>query len=492
MATDTKWDIFLSSIIIFFIIIMMVIFYYKFKPDVLPSIGTGTGASANYNPILGVIMLKRFQYISIFTIFLILAFIFYFWNPWGLASTYFGPSTVIILFVGIFLIGLMINYTLMYSTREQAKEQNTVWDLFIKASIVLTAVGASIGMLYWILIGASNLHSSSSIIAFIINLLLILAILGLVFKVLMASQFVQTSPFVRFIINFVLYIPCIFVTIIDTLVILFTRQKIGKLEIGNKTEFILLGIVVLLLVAYFTLPYLENYIALQGGSQLINQPIYINTEHDLANYLQLNGISQSKPSDKIIYDYQYGVSFWLYLDSVASGQDKYITVFNYGDKPRVMYKSSSNTLMITEKPNTNPNASTTTKIGTGTFAKNAATTLVADPTTLDENGNRIIYKQENMLLQKWNNIVMNYSGGTLDVFINGKLVKSEPNVVPYMTMDILSVGENNGVHGGICNLVYFKNTLSSSQIYYLYNSMKDKTPPSLYSSTESITNVLGH
>ena len=75
---------------------------------------------------------------------------------------------------------------------------------------------------------------------------------------------------------------------------------------------------------------------------------------------------------------------------------------------------------------------------------------------------------------------MNYNGGTLDIFYNGELVKSEPNVVPYMTMDNLSIGENNGMNGGICNLVYFRKTLTQNQIYYLYNSVKNKTPPTLY------------
>jgi hypothetical protein len=175
------------------------------------------------------------------------------------------------------------------------------------------------------------------------------------------------------------------------------------------------------------------------------------------------------------------MSFWIYLDSVASGQDKYMTLFNYGDKPRVLYKSSTNTLMITEQPND------TSPIG-GKSSKGPSKAV--DPSTIDQNGNRIVYKDEKVLLQKWNNIILNYNGGTLDIFMNGKLVKSEPNVVPYMTMDTLSVGENNGVHGGVCNLIYFKNPLSSRQVYYLYNSMKYKSRPTLYSSTESITKVL--
>ena len=104
----------------------------------------------------------------------------------------------------------------------------------------------------------------------------------------------------------------------------------------------------------------------------------------------------------------------------------------------------------------------------------------------DENGNRIIYKSNDILLQKWNNIIINYNGGVLDVFLNGELVKSDIGVVPYYTLDNLTIGENNGLNGGICNVVYFNKPLTSSKIYNLYNSVKFKTPPTTNDSNTTI------
>ena len=81
------------------------------------------------------------------------------------------------------------------------------------------------------------------------------------------------------------------------------------------------------------------------------------------------------------------------------------------------------------------------------------------------------------MLQKWNNIIINYDGGILDIFLNGELVKSNVGVVPYYKLDNLTIGENNGIKGGICNVIYYKHVLSSNNIYYLYNTIKNKTPP---------------
>ena len=90
------------------------------------------------------------------------------------------------------------------------------------------------------------------------------------------------------------------------------------------------------------------------------------------------------------------------------------------------------------------------------------------------------------VLQNWNKLIINYNGGTLDIFLNGELVKSSIEVVPYYTFENLTIGENNGIKGGICNVVYFRHALTSQNIYYIYNTVKDITPPILNDSNQTI------
>ena len=104
----------------------------------------------------------------------------------------------------------------------------------------------------------------------------------------------------------------------------------------------------------------------------------------------------------------------------------------------------------------------------------------------DADGHRIIYKHPDVKLQKWNHILLNYSGGTLDVFFNGQLVKSAIEVVPYMKFDMLTVGTQDGVSGNIANLMYFKHPLDILTINTLYMSLKHKNPPVIPSNTETL------
>ena len=46
-----------------------------------------------------------------------------------------------------------------------------------------------------------------------------------------------------------------------------------------------------------------------------------------------------------------------------------------------------------------------------------------------------------------------------------------------MDNDAITIGSFNGVHGGICNVKYFKKPLSKYEIDSMYNSKKSQNPP---------------
>ena len=88
-----------------------------------------------------------------------------------------------------------------------------------------------------------------------------------------------------------------------------------------------------------------------------------------------------------------------------------------------------------------------------------------------------VFKTTKIPLQRWVNIVINYNGGTLDVFIDNKLVASVRNIIPYMTYDKVVIGKDKGISAGICNITYWNNILTKNQIDIYYNLLKDKNPP---------------
>jgi hypothetical protein len=103
--------------------------------------------------------------------------------------------------------------------------------------------------------------------------------------------------------------------------------------------------------------------------------------------------------------------------------------------------------------------------------------------------------------QKWNQFVFNYREGGVDLFLNGKLIKSysySKNELPiYSEKDKIEVGDElkikkqkmigeqlidiphtiDGLYGAICNVVYYKRPLLKSEIVRNYNLLFYKNPP---------------
>ena len=80
-------------------------------------------------------------------------------------------------------------------------------------------------------------------------------------------------------------------------------------------------------------------------------------------------------------------------------------------------------------------------------------------------------------MQKWNNILVNYDGATLDIFINNELVSSTPEVIPYNDNTTIISGTTKGLYGGICNVKHFNDNIIRGKINWIYNSVKTFNPP---------------
>jgi hypothetical protein len=374
----------------------------------------------------------------LFILFIVIMTILILNYPGGFFKSKTTPFIVIPLLLIICIIWSTLLITNMFSdenTNSYDSILNSRVSIIKKAILAILGFSISAMIIAYFVFSTQNLSGKKGITSFILSLFLIISILTLIYK----TFFVQfpnnnvnkkKNGFFELFINILFYIPCLFSDILDTI-------KGGNI--------ILLAIIILMILIYFYFSKIKDFLFSQGAKKLVTKPISLDKLRTISNYIKLNG------SDKP--DYQYSLSFSLFIDSNAPNTKpsykSYTSLLNYGGKPNILYKASTNTLMIT--------------MDQKDLEKKTTNNLLE----FDRNGNRIIYVNKNFLLQKWNNFVLNFNGGTLDVFLNGELVKSCNEVVPYKKLDSLTVGSDFGINGAINDVMYYKTPLSLSNIYYI-------------------------
>ena len=432
----------------------------------------------------------RTKYTVMFIIFIIGITLLYFLNPWGIMSAYGGISIFFTLFIGSIFLAMILIYQFYIAnpTKLNLFSEAPTFLTFLKGIYIVFALVLSGLLIYGSLnvIGVFNQNSSSpnTITHTIFNIFLVCVMLGLLYKLANAGGFLDKNPLYRLILNTLLYIPCLLVIVLHKIseIIGLTKTPGSETPVTTKFEIIMLAVGVVLISSYFILtsyigPYLKSKYYKQGGEQIINQPIRTDILTNVASYQTLS------KSDK--FNYQYAMSFWFYIDAFPpSTYNTVVSLLSYGDNPCVKYNSSNNTLIITVKQDAGDieDLKLETKIATlwkSTQNKIHDVKSMPMANELDANGNRIIYTHPDVKLQKWNNLVINYNGGTLDVFYNGQLVKSAIEVVPYLKFDMLTVGTDNGISGNVANLIYFNSPLDIETINTLYSSLKTQNPPSI-------------
>jgi hypothetical protein len=418
----------------------------------------------------------KLKYVFILFGFLILLISLFIFNPLNIAKQYFTVLTFISIFVGASLIAILLAYYRI--SLSDSLTNNTVGSLvyryILNASIFIIIMLVFAFLLYYIFKLYGNIQSKHSILAFFINLFIAVVFLSLVYRFFDMGTYLKNSPFFLLIYNVIMYLPCLLIYLIETPIHYLIPSSVTKnvnssvkdmfnneYTKTNITSFILLIIMIILLLIYLFFPFLTRNIQLQGGKQITNQTIYTNKQANLFTLQQLTNMATP--------DYQYGLSFWLYIDSEPpSTSNLYLSngsVLNFAETPNILYNGMNNSLIFTQKHTREYSDTSDNQI------------------YLDKNASKEIFRLENIQLQKWNHIVLNFYNGTLDIFCNSELVKSQPGVVPWINVtDYLTIGSNNGISGGVCNITFFKKPLTYKQVYYLYELFKNKSPPITYSN----------
>jgi hypothetical protein len=244
----------------------------------------------------------------------------------------------------------------------------------------------------------------------------------------------------KLILKVILYIPCLGLQFIDYL-----KQQYS---ITTKPIILLLIAEILLISIYFLLPKLISNIMTHKSSVLITKPINTDQENTLGTFQEVNYVPNLTNSNKQ-FSYQYAISAWIYLDSFPpetnASYSEYTSLLNIGNTPNILFNVVKNKLKIMLKT--------------------------------QGQSERILFETTSITMQRWNHLVINYDGNTLDIFINNELVSSTPGVIPYNNNTFITSGSENGIKGGICNVRYFREDISRSKINWLYNSVNQLNPP---------------
>jgi len=148
----------------------------------------------------------------------------------------------------------------------------------------------------------------------------------------------------------------------------------------------------------------------------------------------------------------YTLSFWVYINPTQQNiiTDDWLDVLDYGNKIKVQYglvNNENNVIRFTIRENNKD-----------TF--------------------KFIHLESNIPSQKWNNFIFKYYDNKVDIFMNGILRDTVSNVfINREEYNLITIGQNNGMTGSICNIIYYPYSLSIDKINQNYANLINNNPP---------------
>jgi hypothetical protein len=267
-----------------------------------------------------------------------------------------------------------------------------------------------------------------------------------------------------FIAQLLFYVPCMIWELWDYI--------LSEIHLTPYSIHLFILFELLLIVLYGYLPNISNKMNdMDNAIQVVDKIVHLDNKH-----IVLSSDDLKQNTDILQSDYltNYAISMWVYINPQSPTDPAYnkeTEIFSYGFtdkdgiqqvKPMIRYYGG----------------------GGGsdqTIERNKFVFYLSKyPPSKQYNADDSTFYDVTLPNQKWNQIVMNYNRNNVDIFINGELSRSFvlTNDMPqYNDLDTISIGDEKGLKGGICNVVYYKHSLSKDQIVTHYNSKMLSNPP---------------
>jgi hypothetical protein len=306
----------------------------------------------------------------------------------------------------------------------------------------------------------------SAAIIFIVEGILLYMIVSQILKKILPID----SPLYQLVKYGIMYIPCLIQEVLYTAM---HELNVEKIPDTTPMEWKLAGVATAIFVSYFLItktiqPLLYGMYLKQGGKQIVNEPVGTDTEHVVSSVLSFSALQSEENK------YAYGLSFWYYLDSFQQHDG---IILSYGGNPVMRYNAENNTILYqTEQDEEMVGKEKKEGKERENIGKkwNQHKEKEKDKSKEERPG---AFIDENVKLQKWNHVFFNYTNGTMDIFINGKMAKSIHYVLSYSSNPNIVIGQNNGVYGNVANMIYYDSPQSYFTINTLYESLKSSSPP---------------
>jgi hypothetical protein len=327
-----------------------------------------------------------------------------------------------------------------------------------------------VALLAWLYTETNVSYTFSLFMSWTVFVFIALVALAFVYGYVV-SEMRRWKGWAGFIAQVLFFLPCILHELWNALM--------QEFNLTSWSIYLAILLEVALIVVYVYLPQITQSVMGTDQNQaiiLVNNPIRLRGQTPtVGNFQQLASSPQLFDPINATYRKNYAISMWIYINANTqqmSGYQAESQIFSYGFvdqagvqqvKPMIRY------------------------YGGGTSSDNLADRNKVvfyftryPPTTLEER-NQWSHDVE-LLPQRWNYVVINYSNNEANLFINGQIeytCRLHDALPPYGPLDTITAGDpaGPGVHGGLCNVVYYKHTLSPEQIAFSYNLMKDRDPP---------------